>query len=108
MPEAAAGDVDLAVATARCAFGDPAGWPSWDTARWGPALERFGAALEKRGEQFTHLVSSQNGTPISIGRVSEAVTGQVLLRVKASGMGRELGPEGLAAFQQPKPIYLPA
>jgi acyl-CoA reductase-like NAD-dependent aldehyde dehydrogenase len=28
--------------------------------------------------------------------------------VKASGLGRELGPEGLAAYLQPKSIYLPA
>ncbi|MEV6340493.1 aldehyde dehydrogenase [Nocardia vinacea] len=28
--------------------------------------------------------------------------------VKSSGIGRELGPEGLAAYQQPKSIYLPA
>ena len=35
VPEAAEGDIDLAVATARYAFGDPAGWASWDTARRG-------------------------------------------------------------------------
>jgi hypothetical protein len=35
---------------------------------------------------------------------------QVLRRagaIKASGMGRELGPEGLATFQQLKSIFLP-
>jgi aldehyde dehydrogenase (NAD+) len=61
VPEAAEGDIDLAVAAARYAFGDPAGWASWDTARRAAALERFAVALEKRGEQFAHLVSSQNG-----------------------------------------------
>jgi len=28
--------------------------------------------------------------------------------VKSSGIGRELGPEGLAAYQEFKSIYLPA
>src|SRR5580658_4234192 len=84
VPEAAEADIDLAVAAARYAFADPAGWASWDAARRGAALERFAAALEKRGEQFAQLVSSQNGMPISIGRVSEAVTGQLLLRYYAA------------------------
>src|SRR5713226_6941491 len=41
VPEAAEGDIDLAVAAARAAFGDPAGWPAWSPARRGEALERF-------------------------------------------------------------------
>jgi acyl-CoA reductase-like NAD-dependent aldehyde dehydrogenase len=84
VPEAAEGDIDLAVAAARAAFGDPAGWPAWGPARRGEALERFAAALEKRGEQFAQLVSSQNGMPISIGRMSEAVSGQLLVRYYAA------------------------
>lgn len=28
--------------------------------------------------------------------------------MKASGLGRELGPEGLASYQQIKSMYLPA
>ena len=84
VPEAAEGDIDLAVAAARVTFTDPAGWASWEPARRGAALERFAAALEKRGEQLAQLVSSQNGMPISIGRVSEAVSGQLLLRCYAA------------------------
>ncbi len=84
VPEAAEGDIDLAVAAARVAFADPGGWASWDAARRAAALDRFAAALEKRGEQFAQLVSSQNGMPISIGRVSEALSGQLLLRYYAA------------------------
>src|ERR1700730_6111252 len=78
VPEAAEGDIDLAVAAAQAAFADPAGWARWGPARRGEALERVAVALGKRGEQFAQLVSSQNGMPISIGRVSEAVSGQAL------------------------------
>jgi acyl-CoA reductase-like NAD-dependent aldehyde dehydrogenase len=84
VPEAAEGDIDLAVAAARAAFDDPAGWAAWDPGRRGEALERFAAALEKRGEQFAQLVSSQNGMPISIGRMSEAISGQLLVRYYAA------------------------
>jgi acyl-CoA reductase-like NAD-dependent aldehyde dehydrogenase len=81
VPEAAQGDVDRAVAAAREAFGE---WAGWNPARRGEALERFAMALEKRGEQFAQLVSSQNGMPISIGRMSEAVSGQLLVRYFAA------------------------
>jgi len=84
VPEAAEGDIDLAVAAAQAAFADPAGWARWGPARRGEALERFAVALGKRGEQFAQLVSSQNGMPISIGRVSEAVSGQALLQYYAA------------------------
>src|SRR5258708_6107517 len=84
VPEAAEGDIDLAVTAARVAFDDPAGWPGWGPARRAEALERFAVAMEKRGEQLAQLVSSQNGMPISIGRVSEAVSGQLLLRYFAA------------------------
>jgi aldehyde dehydrogenase (NAD+) len=66
VPEAAEGDIDLAVASARVAFADPVGWASWDAVRRGAALERFAAAMEKRGEQFAQLVSSQTtGRPVT-------------------------------------------
>ncbi|MDX6361718.1 MAG: hypothetical protein QOC85_721, partial [Streptomyces sp.] len=79
VPEAAEGDIELAVAAAREAFDDPAGWASWSQARRGEALERFAAALAKRGEGFARLVSGQNGMPISIGRMTEALAGQLLV-----------------------------
>ncbi|MFF1450300.1 aldehyde dehydrogenase [Streptomyces sp. NPDC058274] len=79
VPEAAEGDIELAVAAAREAFDDPAGWASWSQARRGEALERFAAALAKRGEEFARLVSGQNGMPISIGRMTEALAGQLLV-----------------------------
>jgi aldehyde dehydrogenase (NAD+) len=97
VPEAAEGDIDLAVAAAREAFTGPAGWGSWSPARRGEALERLAIALEKRSEQFAQLVSSQNGMPISIGRISEAVSGQLLVRYFS----------GLAQQQQLKSIYIP-
>jgi hypothetical protein len=46
VPEAAEGDIDLAVAAARAAFDDPAGRASWSPARRGEALERFTRACK--------------------------------------------------------------
>ncbi|MCU1639981.1 MAG: aldA 3 [Nocardia sp.] len=88
VPEASAADVDAAVAAARHAFIDPTGWASWSADRRAAALERLAAAVEKRGEQFAQLVSSQNGMPISIGRATETVWGPMLLRYYA-GLARQ-------------------
>src|SRR5258708_1014216 len=98
VPEAAEGDIDLAVAAARSAFDDPAGWPGWGPARRAEALERFAMALDKRGEQLAQLVSSQNGMPISIGRVSEAVSRPALLRYYAASARRPQGEEARPPF----------
>src|SRR5487761_1049560 len=84
VPEAAEGDIDAAVTAARAAFDEPGGWASWGPDRRAEALERFAVALEKRGEQFAQLVSAQNGMPISIGRMSEALSGQLLVRYYAA------------------------
>jgi aldehyde dehydrogenase (NAD+) len=57
----------------------------------------------ERGPDVAHRV--QTG---SIGVNGSALDpGSPFSGVKASGVGRELGPEGLAAFQQLESIYLP-
>ncbi|MCI4675871.1 aldehyde dehydrogenase [Candidatus Mycolicibacterium alkanivorans] len=88
IPEATAADVDKAVAAARGACGDPAGWSRWEPARRAEALERLADALDKRGEDIAHRVSSQNGMPIAVSRQLEAVFPATLLRYYA-GMVRD-------------------
>lgn len=88
VPEATEADVDAAVASARDACDDPAGWSRWEPARRAEALERLADALDKRGEDIAHRVSSQNGMPIAVSRQLEAVFPATLLRYYA-GMVRD-------------------
>ena len=83
VPEAAEGDVDKAVAAARAAFDDPAGWSGWTPERRAEALERFAVALEKRGAETARRVSLQNGMPISLAHQFEAGFPALLLRYYA-------------------------
>lgn len=83
VPGATAADVDAAVAAARDAFDDPAGWSRWEPAQRAEALLRLADALDKRGEDIAHRVSSQNGMPIAVSRQVEAVFPATLLRYYA-------------------------
>jgi acyl-CoA reductase-like NAD-dependent aldehyde dehydrogenase len=83
VPEGSPADIDAAVDAARRAFDDPAGWATWDPARRGEALERFAAALERRGAETARRVSVQNGMPITVAESFEAMFPALLLRYYA-------------------------
>jgi len=72
VPEASEADVDAAVAAARQAF-DHSEWPRMTMAERAAVMERFAAALAKRGPELARAVSMQNGMPISL---SEMLEGQ--------------------------------
>ena len=80
VPEAAEADVDAAVDAARRAFDDPSGWAHWEPAARADALEKLADLLEARGEEVAQTVSAQNGMPISLSRMVEAVFPPMLLR----------------------------
>ncbi|MBS4730354.1 aldehyde dehydrogenase [Mycobacterium sp. SM1] len=92
VPEADHADVDAAVAAARQAYDDPAGWSCWSPAQRAEAMERLAAALEARAAEMASLVSSQNGMPVAVSQQVEAVFPPVLLRYYAS-MVRDRTPE---------------
>ena len=167
-PEAAEADVDAAVAAARRAFDDPAGWSQWEPARRGEALERLAAELGGRPAGLdagwfvepTVFADVDNGSTIAqeeiFGPVLSVIeytdtddairiandsdyglggsvwttdrdraravvrrvrTGTMGINgylpdpagpwggVKSSGIGRELGPGALAAYQNLKTVY---
>jgi acyl-CoA reductase-like NAD-dependent aldehyde dehydrogenase len=79
-PEASEADVDRAVAAARAAFADTAGWAHWGPARRAEALDRFATAMEARSDQLAKLVSAQNGMPIAISTQLEGAFPAILLR----------------------------
>jgi acyl-CoA reductase-like NAD-dependent aldehyde dehydrogenase len=89
VPEGTDADIDAAVAAARAAFDDPAGWWSWSAQERADAMERLAAALESRGEETARRVSMQNGMPISLALASEAIYPAVLARFYAA-LAREL------------------
>ncbi|MDV2477097.1 aldehyde dehydrogenase [Rhodococcus zopfii] len=80
VPEGTERDIDNAVAAARRAFDDPAGWATWTPARRGEALERFAAALEARGAETARRVTIQNGMPLWLAMNFEAGFPAMLVR----------------------------
>ncbi|MEO8889093.1 MAG: aldehyde dehydrogenase family protein [Jatrophihabitantaceae bacterium] len=65
--EAQGADVDAAVAAARRAFEDPAGWSQREPARRAAAMENLAVQLQSRAEEMARRVGSQTGRPISPG-----------------------------------------
>jgi len=84
VPDGTEADIDAAVAAARVAFDDPAGWSSWSAEERAQGLERLAAALESRGEETARRVSMQNGMPISLAMGAEAVYPALLARYYAA------------------------
>ena len=98
VPEAAEADVDAAVAAARRAFDDPAGWSSWSPSERAAALERLAAELEARAPEIGRLVSMQNGMPIALSPVIEGMTPVGTLRYVASLLATSPVEEETARF----------
>ena len=84
VPEASRADVDAAVAAARAAFDDPAGWSTWPAEERAQALERLAMALGSRGQEIAQRVSLQNGMPISFALEVEAVFPALLAQYYAA------------------------
>jgi acyl-CoA reductase-like NAD-dependent aldehyde dehydrogenase len=84
VPEGAEGDIDAAVAAARRAFDDPAGWSAWGPSERAAALERLAAELEARAPEIGRLVSLQNGMPVALSPIIEGMTPVGTLRYMVS------------------------
>jgi len=84
VPDGAEADIDAAVAAARRAFDDPAGWSSWSPATRAAALERLASELEQRSAEIGRLVSMQNGMPIALSPIIEGLTPVGTLRYMVS------------------------
>ncbi|MGW6199728.1 aldehyde dehydrogenase [Kribbella sp. NPDC055110] len=80
VPEGCEADIDAAVAAARKAFDDPAGWSRWEPSQRAEVLERFAVSLEKRSEEMQRRVSVQNGMPIWLAQQFEGPFPPLLLR----------------------------
>ncbi len=87
VPEARETDVDVAVAAARSAFEDPAGWPQWTPHQRAAALRSLADELGARSEEMARCVSMQNGMPISIANTLEGGFPLAVLRYYAELLG---------------------
>jgi aldehyde dehydrogenase (NAD+) len=90
-------DMDRAVAAARAAFDDPAGWSRWPAGRRAEVLGRFADALQARGRATARAVSRQNGMPITTAEIAEGGMPALMLRyyaglVSAEGFGESTRP----------------
>jgi aldehyde dehydrogenase (NAD+) len=89
-PAADTTDVDRAVAAARAAFDDPAGWSAMPAAERAAVMERFAEEIERRGPSTAITVTQQMGMPIALSSAVEADFPALILRYYA-GLIREHG-----------------
>ncbi len=82
VPQAGEADVDAAVDAARRAF-DTGDWATRSPQERAKAMLSLAEALDRRGEGTAQAVSTQNGMPIAIASVTEAVVPAMLLRYYA-------------------------
>ncbi len=101
VPEGAEADIDAAVAAARDAF-ENSGWATSTPAERAAVMQRFIAALARRGPELAAAVSMQNGMPISLSGMLEGefsigvlayyaglAEAMTLVDVRPSQMGKE-------------------
>ncbi|MDD7940152.1 aldehyde dehydrogenase [Actinomycetospora lutea] len=79
VPEAVEADADAAVDAARRAFDDPGRWSGLTPGERAAALRRLAAEVSARSDETVQRVSSQNGMPVQIGALSEAIMPATLL-----------------------------
>ncbi|WP_238006544.1 aldehyde dehydrogenase [Dactylosporangium sp. AC04546] len=72
VPAPSAEDVDRAVRAAREAF-DHGPWPRMAAAERAAVLHRIADGLEERADELAELVTTENGTPISISRAAQVL-----------------------------------
>jgi aldehyde dehydrogenase (NAD+) len=72
VPAPSAGDVDRAVLAARDAF-DNGPWPRLAPAERAAVLRRIADGIEQRAAELAEIVTTENGTPISISRTAQVL-----------------------------------
>jgi betaine-aldehyde dehydrogenase len=70
VPEAAAADIDAAVAAARKAF-DEGPWPRTDAEERANAMARLSAEIGGKAEDFARTISTEMGSPLSFSRAGQ-------------------------------------